>query len=98
MESSPEVLDILSKLGIQASGGVLSLIALIPFIVARLKDFPILRSLQDKGYPAYEVTAVGLGILSAFTFGVANPVVTGLVLGLAGIGGRQIAKKKGTVQ
>jgi hypothetical protein len=92
---SPEVVEILTKLGIDASGGVLSLIAIIPFVVARLKSYPVLESLQGKGYPAYEVTAVVLGVLGSLAMGVSNPVVTGIVFGLAGIGGRQIAKSKG---
>lgn len=90
------LVTILNKMGIEFGSGVMALLPIIPLIVARLKDFPVLKKLQDKGYPAYEGSAVGLGILGAWAFGIANPVVAGIVLGLAGIGGRQIVKRKET--
>ena len=88
------LVTILSKLGIELTGNMLPFVALIPIIVARLKEFPFLKNLQTKGYPAYEGSAIGIGILLALGLSIPNPVVVGLVLGLAGIGGRQVAKKR----
>jgi hypothetical protein len=82
--------ELMTELGPKAIG----LVALVPLIVSRLKKMPLLTGLQKKGYPAYEAVSVLLGIGSTFATGLANPVVAGILIGLAGIGGRQISKIK----
>jgi len=72
----------------------LSLLAIVPLLVQRLKKLPILVKLQGQGYPAFETTAISLGIIGAFAMSLANPIVVGVVAGLAGIGTYKVASPK----
>jgi len=79
--------ELITQVG--TSGGIL--VVLIPSIIQIFKKVPFLVELQ-KTFPIYQILSVGLGIGGAFSLGLATPVITGLIAGLAASKGYDIVK------
>ncbi len=75
---------------VQATGGIL--VVLVPAVLQILKTIPPVVKAQKAGYPVYEVLGVLLGVGGAYALGIANPIVAGIVVGLAAEKGFDIVK------
>jgi len=81
---------LLTELGPSAAG----LIAVVPLLVQQFKKWPVIVRLQDRGYPAYELLSLALGIGGAFALALPSPIFAGLIVGLAASGAYDNVKKK----
>lgn len=81
--------QLITQLGPSAAG----LIAVVPLLVQQLKKLPVVVGLQKRGYPAYELLSLALGIAGAFAFGLPNPLFAGAIVGLAASGAYDNVKK-----
>ena len=79
--------EIITQAG--TSGGIL--VVLIPSIIQIIKKVPFLAELQ-KTFPIYQLLSLALGIGGAFTLGLAAPIMTGVIAGLAAGKGYDIVK------
>ena len=79
--------ELITQVG--TSGGIL--VVLIPSIIQIIKKVPFLVEMQ-KTLPIYQVLSIALGIGGAFTLGLAAPVMTGVIAGLAAGKGYDIVK------
>jgi len=79
--------ELINQVG--TSGGIL--VVLIPSIIQIFKKVPFLVALQ-KTFPIYQILSIGLGIGGAFSLGLATPVITGLIVGMAAGKGYDIVK------
>ena len=79
--------ELITQVG--TSGGLL--VVLIPSIIQILKKVPYLLVMQ-KTIPIYQILSIALGIGGAFSLGLATPVITGLIAGLAAGKGYDIVK------